>query len=138
VVEDHSHDPPAPDFAESAKLADVALQPSLVQAGLEVIPREGRMLDEDLLERYAAPNPGSSDGRVRIEVLGRNGPEPGVLLQDLVGAAAVAHPETAQGLRPRERGRDRHSRLLFAVSRAAGHEHMFAGGPDVSDWGERT
>jgi hypothetical protein len=50
VVEDQAHPPAPPELTLSAQLADGLLEPGLVEALLEVIASEARMLDEDLLQ----------------------------------------------------------------------------------------
>jgi hypothetical protein len=69
VVEDHSHYQSAPQLALSAKLADRPLQTRVVETLLEVVPREGRALDEDLLEWPLSLKSRPTDRDVWVKVL---------------------------------------------------------------------
>jgi hypothetical protein len=141
VIEDQRHAPPLPFLSLTAQLAPPCLEPLREETLLELDPREGRPLDEDLGERdrdlsIALECRGA--GRRRIEVLHRDVPDTrSVSLQRSPIVARRTHLEAPEGLRVRAGRGDRGSRLFFCIPGCCPHEHMFAGGPDGS-WGART
>jgi hypothetical protein len=69
VIQDHRHPRAAPVFALAAHLANRILQALQKKAILEMGPAVGRMFDEDLVERDAAPAQSVVSRRIRIEVI---------------------------------------------------------------------
>lgn len=117
VIEDQAHLAPIPDLALAAQLAGPLLQALREEAPLEVMPRVRRTLDQDLRQRLSLSRiPG---GGVWVEVIGRDSPCSRSFLERCRIAARRAVAETAQGLRPGARPRDRAASLVFRVSNAS-------------------
>ena len=133
VIEDQAHRLALPLLALAAELAAARFVALPEQTSFEAGAGVRRVLDEEArqwlrrLRRAARPS-------VWIEVLGRDPPDPDVLLQDRGRSASVAHAEVPERFGPRFRLRDGLPGLFLSVARPfPWHEHMFARPADGND-----
>jgi hypothetical protein len=96
VIEDHRHLPATPRFTLATHLAARLFDPLLVKPPLQIAAGIGRPLDHNLGKRSLWPPDAIHDAGVRLEVLGRDLPSRGVLLQSCRIATGRAIAETAK------------------------------------------
>ena len=140
VVEDQRHPATSPDLALAAQLTAALLESSLVEPLLQRPAWICGTADEDFAKRPPVTLVRARPNQVRVEVVNRDLPVLGPVLQspDVVADRPIA--ECPQRIGPAERAPDRVASLILGErcgSPLPGHERMFAFRPDGPELGSQ-
>lgn len=134
VIKDERHPSPVPYLALPAELAGTLLDAFLVEPALQDAARRPRALGQQGFHGATLGFHRSRPRGVRVEVIRRQLPPRGPLLEHRRRASSRAAIEAAQCLSPRQGGGDCGRGLISGV--AGWHERMFAEPADGSTRGQ--